>query len=185
MEATELLATRRSFGKLGEPAPQGEALEQILAAALRAPDHGALRPWFVLLVRGEGRARLGAIFAESLRRRRPDAGPEELERERKKPERAPLLAVVVATVRPGPIPEVEQLLSAGCVAHGIVLGAQAHGFGALWRTGEQAYDPWVAEQLGLGAADRIVGFVYVGSVRERPPEAPRPAVSAVVRSWPA
>jgi nitroreductase len=184
VEATELLLGRRSIGKLGEPAPAGEALDRILRIALRAPDHGALRPWKILLVRGEARARFGELMAEALRRRKPEAADDEVARERGKAMRAPLLAIVVAALRPSPkIPEIEQLLSAACVAYGLEIAAQAEGFGAVWKTGAPAYDRWIHERLGLAEQDRIVGILYVGTPREDPPDAARPEVDDFVREW--
>lgn len=184
MEATELLLGRRSIGKLGEPAPEGDALDRILRIALRAPDHGALRPWKILLVRGEARTRFGELMAEATLRRKPAATPEELARERGKALRAPLLAIVVAAVRPSPkIPELEQLLSAGCVAHGLTIAAQAEGFGAIWKTGDVAYDRWIHDQLALAATDQIVGILYVGTPLETPPDAARPSVADIVSDW--
>jgi nitroreductase len=50
--ALELLLNRRSVGQLEEPAPQGSDLDLILDAGLRAPDHGRLRPWRFVLIRG-------------------------------------------------------------------------------------------------------------------------------------
>lgn len=184
MDAMELLLNRRSLGKLGEPAPEAEVLDRILRVALRAPDHGALRPWRVLLVRGDARARLGEVMAESLRARKAHVTEDELARERAKPLRAPLIAVVVASLRESPkAPEIEQLLSAGCVAYGLEIAAQAEGFGAIWRTGEPAYDRLVHERLGLGAQDRIVAFVYLGTPTSVPPDGARPEVSAIVADW--
>ncbi|MCZ7680414.1 MAG: nitroreductase [Sandaracinaceae bacterium] len=130
----ELLRTRASNGKLAEPAPDDEALREILEAALRAPDHAMLRPWRVLLVRGEARARLGDVLAEVEAARGADA--EAIERARRKPLRAPLVIVVAAAPVPSPkAPEIEQILSAGAVAHGILLGLHARGFAGMWRTG--------------------------------------------------
>ena len=56
---------------LAEPAPEGERLERILAAGASAPDHGRLRPWRFIVIRGEARRRLGEVFADALRRRNP------------------------------------------------------------------------------------------------------------------
>lgn len=42
MDALELLVNRRSASRLTEPAPAGDALENILRAGMRAPDHGTL-----------------------------------------------------------------------------------------------------------------------------------------------
>lgn len=45
MDALELLHNRVSCPVLQEPAPNHEQLDNIFKAALRAPDHGAIRPW--------------------------------------------------------------------------------------------------------------------------------------------
>lgn len=184
MDAMELLLNRASNGKLEAPAPDDEALDEILRAALRAPDHAALRPWTVLVIRGEARDRLGEVFAETLRATEPDCDEEQLARARRKPLRAPLLLVVAATPREHPkAPEIEQVLSAGAVAHTIVLGLQARGFAGMWRTGAPAYDPAVKRALGLREADHIVGFVYAGTPRVPAPEQRRPVLEDVVREW--
>ena len=70
------------------------------------------------------------------------------------------------------MPQEEQLLSAGCAAHSLLLATQALGFGAIWRTGALAQHPHVLAGLGLEAGEKIVGFLYVGSFegeRRNPP----------------
>lgn len=51
-DALSVLMTRQSHWPLAEPAPDDSQLQQIFDAALRAPDHGALRPWRFVLIRG-------------------------------------------------------------------------------------------------------------------------------------
>ena len=184
MEATELLATRRSCSKLGEPAPSGEVWERIARSALRAPDHGTLRPWNILLFRGEARNALGELMAAHAKRAKPDIGSEELERERRKPLRAPLVIAVAARVSESPkAPAIEQLLSAGCVAYGLVLGLQAEGFGAIWRTGDFTYAKETRAALGLADTDALVGFIYAGTPTSEPPEGNRPDPAQFVTEW--
>lgn len=182
MNAMELLSTRASNGKLADPAPDEATLTAILEAALRAPDHAMLRPWRVLLVRGEARAKLGDVFAEV--EAGEGASEETVERARRKPLRAPLLIVVAATPRPHPkAPQIEQILSAGAVAHGILLGLHAHGFAGMWRTGDAAYDPRTKEALGLREEDAIVAFIYAGTPSVPPAEVKRPRVEDHVAEW--
>src|SRR6188474_2164344 len=52
LRALELLLSRQSLNLLQEPAPDGAELDLILDAGLRAPDHGRLRPWRFVLIRG-------------------------------------------------------------------------------------------------------------------------------------
>ena len=164
MQAIDALLTRRSARALTEPAPDAGALELIFAAAARAPDHGRLRPWRFILVRGPARERFGALLAEQLRRTHPQIGEESLQRERLKAFRAPLIIVVAAHCDPAvKIPVIEQTLSAAAAAHAMMLAAFALGFNAMWKTGAAAYDATVKEALGLAPADAIVGFLYFGT----------------------
>ena len=120
MDAYEGLVTRISPTEIGDAAPDNETLRKIVAAALRAPDHGRLHPWRFISIRGEGRRRLGDIFASALQRRNPKATPELLERERQKPLRGPLLLVVVARItEPSKIPSGRAtfVCRCGCTKH--------------------------------------------------------------------
>jgi nitroreductase len=184
MEALELLRTRYSASKLVAPAPSAEAVEAMLEAAARAPDHGRLQPWGLILIEGDARRSFGEILAESLARRNPLAGELALAREREKALRAPLIVVVTTRCdRSGQIPIVEQIVSAGCAAHGLMLAAFAQGLGAFWRTGEAAYDEAIKGALGVGSDDLIIGFIYVGTDTDGVPSRPRPVVQPFAQRW--
>src|SRR5262249_13697226 len=164
MDAMKLLLERASAVRLQEPGPSQDELDAILRSALRAPDHGRLRPWQFIVISGEDRAGFGRLLADSLRARQPDATRETLDREEQKALRAPVILVVAARIKPGTkIPEVEQIISAGAAAEHVMLAAQALGYGAMWRTGEPAYDARVKEGLRLQASDAIVGIIYIGT----------------------
>jgi nitroreductase len=184
MDALDALLSRRSPAHLKDPPPGDAALKSILGAAMRAPDHGKLRPWRFLVLRGDARMRFGALMAESLKRRDPTATPPLLEKERAKPLRAPLIVVVAAEIIEGhKIPAVEQLLAAGAAAQNLQLAAHALGFGAVWRTGAPAYDPFVKQALGLKASDAIIGFMYLGTPDAPSPPTSAPDASGFVRDW--
>ena len=114
MDALQALLSRVSPARLAPDEPDPLMIEQILAAGLRAADHGRLRPWKFLVVRGEARHRFGELLADGLKLRNPDAGTEMLEAERNKALRAPVIVIVMAVIRDNPnIPEIEQIVSAG------------------------------------------------------------------------
>ena len=164
MQAIDALLTRRSARTLTTPAPDGAALDLIFASAARAPDHGRLRPWRLIVIDEAGRARFGDILADHLRRSHPGASDEALLRERQKAFRAPLIVVVAACIVPHvKVPPVEQIITAGAAAHSMMLAARALGFNGMWKTGGPAYDDTVKAALGLAAADAIVGFLYLGT----------------------
>ena len=164
MEALEALQTRNASSRLSGTVSES-AINDIIEAGLRAPDHALLRPWKIIVVEGEGRERLGALFAQASLTGNPGQSPEQLEKLKSKPMRAPVIFIVAASVQEHPkVPEVEQVLSAGCVAQNMLVAAHAMGLGAIWRTGGMAYDPLVAKGLGLADNQKIVGFIYVGEV---------------------
>jgi nitroreductase len=185
MQAIDALLLRRSARTLTDPGPDAGALELILSAAARAPDHGRLRPWRFIVVRGAARERFGALLADQLRRSHPATPPETLERERLKAFRAPLIIVVAAHCEAGgKIPLIEQILSAGAAAHAMLLAAVALGFNAMWKTGAAAYDGAVKQALGLALEDAIVGFIYLGTESGERPGAPRSEWRDRVRELP-
>ncbi|MDT3720942.1 nitroreductase family protein [Pseudomonas oryzihabitans] len=186
MDALEALCNRASVGRLTEPGPSVEQLELLLRAADRAPDHKLLRPWRLILVSGEGRERLGELYAEALLRREPGTDTAALDKARRMPLRAPLVIAVVASPQEHPkVPLQEQVITAGCVAHGLVNAAFALGLGAVWRSGEFSYDPWVLRGLGLAAEEQLVGYIYLGTP-EVAPRVPVPRdLGQQVSHWPA
>ncbi len=95
-----LLARRSVSTKLMDgPGPSGDELEMMVAAAVRAPDHGGMRPWRFACVQEKARSELGAVFASAFARRNPEATPDQLAREQAKPLRAPMLVAVAAAIR--------------------------------------------------------------------------------------
>ncbi len=172
--------------KMTGPGPDEAQIQRLLAAGAAAPDHGLLRPWRFLVVRGEARRVLGELFARAARAADPQASAADIEKQRTGPLRAPLLIVVVARIqrRQGKFPEIEQICSAAAAAQNILLAAHAMGFAGKWSTGKNAYDPIIKTGLGVAADDHIIGFLYIGSYAAPQQPSPRPDLSEVTRLWP-
>lgn len=163
MELIEALTTRATAKTYGADAPTQEHLAIALQAAVRAPDHGRLRPWRFMLVEGTQRRKFGDLLAASALRRVPGLSEGDLQRERDKAMRAPLVIIVACRIVAGTkVPAIEQLLAAGAATQNLLLALHALGYANAWKTGEAAYDTEVKKALGLAADDHIVGFVYVG-----------------------
>ena len=97
--------------------------------------------------------------------------------------RTPMIVAVGAEIQANhKIPEIEQLLSAGAAAMNMLNAAHFLGYGGMWVTGPNAYDPAVASALGFEAPSRLVGFLALGTPRPGPAMA-RPAREAHVREW--
>jgi nitroreductase len=187
MDPIETILTRTTVPqlKMGPPGPDPDALRRILEAGAAAPDHGKLRPWRLLVVEGEGRERLGELFAAASIASGAPADGEEVRKQRQAPLRAPLIIVAVAQVAAdAKIPAVEQLASTAAAAQNILLAAHALGFAGKWSTGKNAYDPVIREGLGCKPGDQILGFIYIGSYAAPQASSPRPSLEEVVRPWP-
>ncbi|MGE4220603.1 MAG: nitroreductase family protein [Alphaproteobacteria bacterium] len=187
MDAMDALLNRSSVPAklLAEPAPAGAELDEILATAMRAPDHGALRPWRFLTIRGEARRRLGEVFAEALCRRDPLATEDMRQKELGRPLRSPLILVVYAEIVANhpKVPRVEQVVAAAAAAQNVLLAAHAKGYGGIMLTGANAHDTHVKTALGIDPDNEIVTFLYLGTPVETPRQKPRPDPAAFCREW--
>jgi len=182
--ALDQLLSRRSVGPLQEPAPDGADLDLILDAGLRAPDHGRLRPWRFVIIRDEARLAFGEKLGEAAAVRDPVNAATLAERYRAWVRRTPMLIAVGAVVKPGNIPEIEQLLAAGAAAMNMLNALHMLGYGGMWVTGPNAYDANVNRLLGFEAPSRLVGFLTVGTPAAATAPVPvRPERAAHVAEW--
>src|SRR3977135_357959 len=181
-DALELLQTRRSLKPIDlvGPSPSAAEVETLLTIASRVPDHGKLAPWRFIVFEGEARLAAGQAIETACRAKYPEAKPDQLDYERKRLARAPLVIAVVS--RAGPhvkIPEWEQGLSAGAAAMSLVLAAHALGYGANWITEWYAYDRAVLDALGLKDNEKVAGFIHIGTPAHPPEDRPRPALAEI------
>lgn len=173
------LRARRSYppALMVAPGPSDAELTDLLTMAARVPDHGKLEPWRFIVLRGAALDRIAPkIAAASLA-----AGnlPEKAEKHGQAFGVPVVVAVVFAPVASEKIPEWEQFLSAGAVCLELVNAALASGFGACWLTGVGTGDEFARAHLDLTGAERVAGFIHIGSRGAgEPPERPRPDIAA-------
>jgi len=176
LEVTQAIQSRRSVGRVKQDPVPRELVEKVLESAVHAPNHKITEPWRFHVFTGKGRGELARARAELARILAETEGEEEelaagrMSRERKKAFRAP---VVIAVISRGGRDEVETLENyAACAAavQNMQLTAHALGLATIWRTGLQAYHPYMREFFGLEAGDKIVAYLYLGypDMEERP-----------------
>jgi len=193
MDALEAIHSRRSIGKHLPDVPPRELIEQLLAAAVEAPNHHETEPWRFFVVTGKAREEMGAVMEEALRKRMAGEDSKKVDglavAELAKPMRSPVLIVVGVKhdVKEKPalspsngggerIMPVEDLEACAAAIENMVLAAHALGLAAQWRTGDGAFDPYVKAWFGLAPLDEIAGIVYVGyrdAARDPPHRGPR------------
>lgn len=157
----ESMARRRSVSKVGSETPTDAQLSTLLAAVTPVADHKALRPWRLILLRGDDRMKLAqALDAAAGTDREPGDY-------NKKPFRAELLIALVASPKPHPkVPEWEQHATAAGAGHLLELALWQEGWGVMWRTGLLANSPEVRDAHGLTEDEHLMGWLYVGSIDE-------------------
>ncbi|WMS43314.1 nitroreductase [Acuticoccus sp. MNP-M23] len=175
----DYLATRRTVPsvQLTEPAPDAAMLDAMLKSAARVPDHGKLAPWRFIVFAGDARVYAGEQFCAIAH---ADDNPARREAELTRFTRAPLVVAVVSTAEVhAKIPEWEQILSAGAVCLNLMHAAAAHGFSAQWLTEWMAYDDAAKASIGIKPAERVAGFIHIGTPGMAPADRARPDMEAI------
>lgn len=180
------LHNRVSVSELVAPAPSSTQRDIIFRAALRAPDHGQLRPWRFHYVEDGARNQLGKVLLAVEETLDPTLTEAQRNKILARPLRAPLLLMVSVAVQSHPkIPELEQLLSTAAAVEAMLLAAHAIGVGAIWRTGASTYEPLLAEKLGLASNEKLLGFLYLGTPKGILKPVPALDVDDFFKPWPA
>ena len=180
------LITRRSVPArfLGPPGPDETAIEQIIAAGIRVPDHGKLAPWRFILFQGDASKRAGHLLLRLRLDRGETLADEDISIEQHRFSRAPLVIGVVSRAADHPkIPIWEQQLSAGAVCMNLLNAAHTLSFSAQWLTDWPVYDLEACSLLGLEEGEQLAGFVYIGTTQVAPTERPRPSPRALTTYW--
>lgn len=158
--ALDALRARRSHSSVTDDAPSHDELAELIAAMASVQDHSRLRPWRVIELRGDDRKVLGKALAKANRTKKNQGVA--------KATRAPLvLAIVVSPAKSKKIPLWEQEAVASGVAHFLGLLLHEAGWGSIWRTGDAARSKAVHSALRLGKKEYLIGWLYIGGLRDR------------------
>jgi nitroreductase len=171
LAALEAMLTRRSVKVFSAIGPTAAEIDAIVRAAVTVPDHGALRPWRLVVVEGEGRHPFGDALADAGREANPSLTDDMADRLRSKAFVAPALIAVVARVdRCAKVDEWEQVASASCLGYAITLAADRLGLGAIWKSSPFRRGAALQRVLDMSPDDEFLGWVNLG---HRPPDLPK------------
>ena len=160
-----------------------EDLNTILNCGIRVPDHGALNPWKLTVIKNDAKLRIGNdILAKEFNINHPEASEDEIDYERKRFCRASVvIAVLFKPVSHPKIPLWEMQLSAGAVCTTLLIASQSLGYAAQWLTEWYAYNRNMIKELGGNPdTDKIAGFIYIGNKDKSPIERRRPKKENVI-----
>ncbi len=158
-------------------------LELILKAGMRVPDHGALNPWKIKVIKGNSLKYIDEnIIIKEFLKQNPKADEISIERESKRLQRASVVIAVISTpVENSKIPLWEMRLSSGAVCMNLLSCAQSLNYAAQWLTEWYAYNDNLLKYLGGDVEkDKISGFIYLGHKKEEPAERKRPDPNNII-----
>lgn len=163
MDALDLLQRRRSSKKFGKIAPNAEQLENILKAAVRAPDHGRLKPYHFVVIEQTGMAQFRQYLLDAASEL--SLGEESNVKAEKLAARAPMVIAVIAKIEKDlpKVPAWEQMLTAGCATYAMQLAANAQGFETCWITNKWINGSSMRKAFDCREQDQIVALVMIGS----------------------
>jgi len=181
----QTLLSRQSVKFVQAPGPDEAQLDLILQAAMRAPDHGAIRPWRFALARGADAAALVDVAVRTGQAEGRPLPEPKVANARRWLAKVPL--VILLACRPDPTGRIsveESRLSVACAVMNMLNAAHALGFHGFWSTGLGTSLDGIGEALGFDALDeQFMGYLALGTPIDAPDPAQRPDYRAFVREW--
>lgn len=173
MDVLEAIRTRRTIKSYAPDSVPRALIEQVLEAAVWAPNHRLTEPWEFVVVQGETLEALAALrrrmTVEWLSAQRGAGGPppaERLAREGddayRKAIAAPVTVAVTVAQHADPAIREEDYAAVAAAIQNMMLAAKGLGLGAFWSTNRLIEYPPARELLGVPPDRRIVGLVQLG-----------------------
>lgn len=165
MNPLDFLQRRRSCKKFGDIAPSREQLNEMFKVALRAPDHGRLKPYRFVVIEDN------SLYKQCLLKtvEEFDLGEYGLSKAEKLAQQAPCVVAIIAKLdeQNEKVPTWEQLISAGCAAYGLELAANLQGFETVWISKHWVKSQAIRRALDCTDNEQIIGLVMIGSPQDK------------------
>jgi nitroreductase len=175
---------RRSIKRFTERAVSREDIEQLIDAAVQAPNHKLTQPWRFYVLGPEARHAYGAALGRRKAKKAPDENAaREIEAKTANEHRAlpAMIAVAFAQAEDAETRE-EDYAATFMAVQNLSLAAHQMGLGAHVRTGAVMQDPAAREAIGVKEGERVVATLHLGQPAELPPAKARKGVGEVT-TW--
>lgn len=187
-EFNQLVKNRRSIYPnmyTGEQVSD-EIIKQMLENANWAPNHRLSEPWRFVVFTGEGLKKLAGFQAELYKKVTAASGSfkeDDYEKLATKPLSAShIIAIGMHRDEKERLPEIEEVEAVACAVQNMALTAEVYQVGCYWGSGGITYFEEAKEFFGLGENDKLLGFLYVGVPKIRPPKGRRKPIENKV-NW--
>ncbi len=173
MDVLEAIHTRRTIKSYAPDKVPRELIEQVLEAAVWAPNHRLTEPWEFVVVQGEALETLARLRRQMtvdwISAQRPNGEPLPAERREREGEdayrkaiAAPVTIAVTVAQHADPAIREEDYAAVAAAIQNLMLAARGLGLGAFWSTNRLIDYPPARELLGVPPERRIVGLVQLG-----------------------
>ncbi|MBB6630007.1 nitroreductase family protein [Clostridium algidicarnis] len=167
MDVMEAIKTRRSIGKFKDEKVPKELIEKVIEAATFAPNRYITEPWRFFVISGDGRRALSRLMEDIALDSGIDPNSEEgkknIEKQKDKPFRAPVIIAVAAEVTEDKkVIRLEELGATYAAIQNMLLAAHSLGLSSYWKTGKACYSNKMKEFFGLKSKDEVLALIYLG-----------------------
>jgi nitroreductase len=187
MDTHDAIAQRTSTRAFRPDAVPRYAIERLLAAAVRAPNHKLTEPWRFAVLSGESRRRYAEIKRAHRAKRFPDpTAPESLraiEKTYREAEGTPAFIVVMCAVSDDAVRREEDYGATMMAIENLLVAAAADGVGTFLRTGGIMEHPDVKALARVPDGYRIVGIISLGYLAGTPEPTQRRKPLGEIVSW--
>ena len=164
------------------PGPSDAELSLALQAALRAPNHGRLRPWRAVTISTAQRPALARLFEQFAR----DSGKsaEDIAIECERAHNGPVLLAWIARIDDSvaKVPPHEQWICVGGALGNFMNAMHLMGYGAKILSGRKCQHPAVVEAF-CQAGEQLVGFICVGTATRKLEPRERDQAESLLSAW--
>jgi nitroreductase len=186
-EVNSLIRNRRSvFPKdyTGERVSD-HIVQQMLENANWAPTHKLTEPWRFVVFTGDGLKKLAEFQGECYRNVTAKDNSYREERYQglitKPMQSSHIISIGMKRDEKKSLPEIEELGAVYCAVENMYLTATAYNVGCYLSTGGITYFEEAKEFFGLGADDKLLGFVNIGVPKGNVPDGRRKPLESKVR----
>ena len=163
-----VIRDRRTIKEFSDQPVPRALIAALLDLAVWAPNHKLTEPWRFYVIDGAGRNRVSELARTLRYKKLLSTGAEESVAVRKAAEfagewaKVPAIIFVTQVIHPDPFVEREDYGAVCCAVQNLMLGAQAAGLASFWGTGDLAQARPLADLVGAGENERMVGLIRLG-----------------------
>lgn len=142
-----------------------EIVQNLLASAVWAPNHGKTEPWRFTVFIDEHTSTVADAQQAFYKRTTASEvfSNTRYERFRNRAEKSSvIIGLGMKRQEAAKIPESEEMIAVGIAAHNIMLHATAYGIGSFWSSGGFIHSAEATELLEIEHPDKVLGFMYLG-----------------------